>query len=129
MDPITEQAPAWPTIFGFEDVPAKLANGSDILVRVRIVCARQAIYLLGIYENTTEVLRYVCEPIGACPADWIDCLHKDSRKALAEKARSLNFPVILAEFDEQLNAAEEMAKTVPTLQRANALKSSLTTAS
>lgn len=121
---------AWAVIFGYEDVEARLANNTALMVRVRIVRAAQAFHLLGIYDDAYQVLEYLCiapsgEPL---PVGWIDLLAAASHRELVKKARELNFPVILGEVEERYGAAEDLQKALPAVQKAQDWKNSLMSA-
>jgi hypothetical protein len=127
-DSNTIATPAWPVIFGYEDVPVKLANGDALVVRVRIICVRQAFYLLGIIEDEFALLEYVASaPTGSLPEGWIDSLTSDSHALLVEKARSLNFPILAARVSRAAKFTESSLR--PMANTVTALRTLLTSAS
>jgi hypothetical protein len=118
---------AWATIFGYEDVEARLADGSVLVVRVRQVRVRQAPHLMGMIEDDFAVLDYTC--IGATeplPEDWTDLLSPAAHRELVKKVRSLNFPVILGVFEDQHEGVEEVGKIAKVMAKAQDLQTSLT---
>lgn len=131
MEPRKRLEPsAWAVIFGYEDFEATLADKSKLMVRVRIIRVAQAFHLLGIYDDAYQVIEYVCisptsEPL---PEGWIDLLSAASHRELVKKARDLNFPIVLGEIEERYGAAEDLQKALPTVRRAQDLRTSLMSA-
>lgn len=108
-------------IFGGEEIPATLLDGSTLLVRVRAMPVRHMGRVLELCASESELLEFVCLVPGAnaegtefpgwtrVPSGWADNLCDASHDLLYETAGRLNFSRAATWVDRQVVAQQTRA--------------------